>query len=138
METPNEVKKCRYFIDGLYETFIYVFVSDLYASQALKIKIQMIDEDVYSRLFTCIKLFLRTRLFYEVVTLLHTEPNTSVTNVLIKNLQKILGNDHEVKFHEIESCFFRRSKLFFFHEVESFNNFDQEVDTSIKRLKVKK
>ncbi len=85
----------------------------------------------------CIELFLSTRLFNEV-------PNTSVTNVLIKNLQKILGNDHEVKFHEIESCFFRRSKdgswdqNFFFHEVESFNNFDQEVDTWIKRSKVKK
>jgi hypothetical protein len=53
----------------------------------------MIDEDVYSRLFTCIELFLSTRLFYDVVTLLHTEPNTSVTN---KEPTKNIDLNHQI------------------------------------------
>ena len=46
----------------------------------------------------------------------------------------ILGNDHEVKFHEIEIQLFHEIKLSIMRSNLS-NNIDQEVDTSIMRSK---
>ncbi len=50
-----------------------------------------------------------------------------------------MANDHEIEFHEIKSCFFRRSKLGLFMRSKVliiFDNFVQEVNTSIMRTKV--
>ncbi len=55
----------------------------------------------------------------------------------------IPGNDHEVEFHEIEIQLFQeveflimRSKFNLFMRSNLSNNIDQEVDTSIMRLKL--
>jgi hypothetical protein len=40
-----------------------------------------------------------------------------------------MGTDHEVEFHEIE--------IQLFHEIETYNNIDQEVNTLIMRSKLK-
>ncbi len=55
----------------------------------------------------------------------------------------MLGNDHEVEFHEIEIAIFHeikimimRSKLDLIMRSNLFNNIDQEVDTSIMRSKL--
>ncbi len=54
------------------------------------------------------------------------------------------GTDHEVEFHEIKIELFHeieiiimRSKLYLFMRSNLSNNIDQEVDTSIMRLKPK-
>ena len=56
---------------------------------------------------------------------------------------KLSGNDHEVEFHEIQIAIFHeikitimRSKLCLFMRSNLSNNIDQEVDTSIMRLKL--
>ena len=57
-----------------------------------------------------------------------------------------MGNDHEIKFHEIKSGFFQvikrtimRSKVLFWGRLKVsiiFDNFVQEVNISIRRSKV--
>ncbi len=54
-----------------------------------------------------------------------------------------MGNDHEVKFHEIEiqlfheiEFFIMRLKFYLFMRSNLFNNNDQEVDTLIMRSKL--
>ncbi len=50
-----------------------------------------------------------------------------------------MANDHEIEFHKIESCLFRRSKLGLFLRSKVlmfFDNFVQEVNTSIMRSTV--
>ncbi len=58
-----------------------------------------------------------------------------------------MGNDHEIEFHEIERVFFQeiertivRSKVIFFRRSKIsmiFDNFVPEIDTLIRRSKVK-
>jgi hypothetical protein len=58
---------------------------------------------------------------------------------LLKSLQNFLSkdcevNDHEIEFHEIKSSFFQEIKSFY---NTVFDNFDQEVERTIMRSKVK-
>ncbi len=57
----------------------------------------------------------------------------------------MMGTDHEVEFHEIKIAIFHEikimiiwSKLCWYMRLNLSNNIDQEVDTSIMRLKLKK
>ncbi len=66
------------------------------------------------------------------------------TLVITNTYYQFMGNDHEVEFHEIKTQLFQeieflimRSKLCLFMRSNLSNNIDQEVNTSIMRLKPK-